>query len=130
MSGKDRILDFNPTDRWVGKNPGNWKPFKLPAADKATTFMAKLFDQGREALGQISAGTATVATQVDDWRMHIATFTNADECNRAILEIKTLSAILQPQVAKILMDHAALQAIPFNKIAKQFVQPELAETFL
>src|SRR5215831_4726347 len=24
MRGKDRILDFSPSDRWVGKNPGQW----------------------------------------------------------------------------------------------------------
>jgi hypothetical protein len=30
MSGKDRILDFNPTDRWIGKNPAGWKPFVVP----------------------------------------------------------------------------------------------------
>ena len=35
MSGKDRILDFNPTDRWIGKNPGGWAPFKVPAPGKA-----------------------------------------------------------------------------------------------
>jgi len=27
MSGKDRVLDFNPTDRWIGKNPAGWTPF-------------------------------------------------------------------------------------------------------
>jgi hypothetical protein len=51
MSGKDRVLDFNPTDRWIGKNPAGWAPFKLPPVAKAQEFMAELFDEGPEALG-------------------------------------------------------------------------------
>src|SRR3990167_8632670 len=48
MGGKDRVLDFNPTDRWIGKNPGAWSPFKVPSPAKATTFLADPIDQGRD----------------------------------------------------------------------------------
>lgn len=128
MSGKDRLLDFNPTDRWIGKNPGAWAPFKVPPVAKAQTFLAEIIDQGRAALGSISEASAKVANQVEDWRTNITTFTTADECNRAIPEIKKLSALLQPQVVKILMDHAKAVAIPFNKEKKAFEAPAVAET--
>jgi len=125
MSGKDRMLDFNPTDRWVGKNPAGWKPFRIPPVHKADRFMAELMEEGRQALGKISEASAAIAQQVEDWRANIATFNSASEFNRAIPEIKKLSAAEQPQVVKILMDAAVVKEIPFNKHAKQFVEPEL-----
>jgi hypothetical protein len=99
MNGRDRVLDFNPTDRWVGKNPAGWTPFKVPPVGKAQTFLAGLFDLGREALGSISEVSAKLALQVDDWRSQIETFTTADEFNQAIPEIKRLPPTTHPQVA-------------------------------
>jgi len=120
MNGKDRVLDFNPTDRWIGKNPAGWAPFKLPPVSKAQTFMAELFDKGRAALGAISEESAKVTTQVDDWRAAIDTYTSTDEVNRAIGEIATLPAIAQPQVKKLLMDRAKALQFVWNPQAKAF----------
>ena len=123
MSGKDRILDFNPTDRWIGKNPGGWAPFKVPAPGKAQSFMAELFDRGREALGAISEESAQVTQQVATWRAEIAKLETAKACTDAIPRVKTLGPLLQPQVAKILLDHAQSKGFVFDKAAKVFVAP-------
>lgn len=120
MAGKDRILDFNPTDRWVGKNPGGWAPFKIPPVAKAQSFMAELFDRGRAALGAISEESAKITQQVDDWRAAIDTFTSIDEVNRAIPETAKLSAIVAPQVKKILMDRAGFLGFEWDVKAKAF----------
>lgn len=130
MNGKERMLDFNPTESWFGKNPARWPAWKVPAPEKARTFMTQLFAEGRAALSKASEVSATAALQVDDWRAHIATFNSADDYNRAIPEIKKLSATVQPQVVKIMMDAAAVCGIPFNKQTKQFLQPELVESFI
>lgn len=126
MVGRDRVLDFNPTDRWVGKNPAGWAPFKVPPVGKATTFMADLFEKGRDALGAISEESARVTQQVEDWRAAIDAYTTADECNRAVAEINKakLPPIIEPQVKKILLDHAEGKGIKFDKAKKQFVAPE------
>lgn len=123
MVGKDRVLDFNPTDRWVGKNPGGWAPFKIPPVAKAQTFMAELFDRGRDALGGISEVSAVAANQVEVWRVKIAGLTTAAECNTQIPLIKALTPLLAPQVSKILLDHAAAAGIAFDKTKKAFVPP-------
>jgi hypothetical protein len=124
MNGRERVLDFNPTDRWVGKNPAGWAPFKVPPVGKAQDFMADLFDQGRAALGSISEASAKVAAQVEEWRDRIAGLTTAEQCNAAIVEIKKLPVLVQAQVAKSLMDYAASAGIPFDKAKKVFVAPE------
>ena len=125
MLGRDRVLDFSPTDRWFGKNPAGWSPFKVPVAAKATDFLAGLLDQGREALGHISTASAALGQQVDDWRDAINTYTTVEEHQRAIPEVKKLSKTVQPQVAKLLIGHAASIGFAFDKDRKEFTDPQL-----
>lgn len=127
MSGKDRILDFNPTDRWVGKNPAGWAPFKVPPVTKAQSFMSELFDKGRAALGSISEESAKVTTQVEDWRSAVEAFTTTDEVNRAIPESQKLQAIVAPQVKKLIMDRAKVLGFTWDPKAHAFIEPK-AET--
>jgi hypothetical protein len=123
MVGKDRVLDFSPTDRWVGKNPAGWAPFKIPPVAKAGSFMAELFDTGRDALGSISDESANITAQVETWKAQIAGFTEARQFNDAIPKINTLAPILQPQVKKLLMDAATAQRFVFDRAKKGFVNP-------
>lgn len=125
MRGRDRVLDFNPTDRWVGKNPAGWKPFVLPPVAKATTFLAELMDEGRKALGEISAESAGILSQVETWRGTIAGYGTPQQCNDAMPLIKAIeSPIVQPQVAKLLMDHGKAKGFAFDAKAKKFAVPE------
>jgi hypothetical protein len=123
MAGKDRVLDFNPTDRWIGKNPAGWAPFKVPAVAQATDFVAGLFERSRDALGQISDESAKIAQVVEEWRDQIATFTTAQECNDAKDPINRLAVVIQPQVKKLLLDHAFAQGIQFDRKKKLFQDP-------
>jgi len=123
MVGKDRVLDFNPTDRWVGKNPAGWAPWKVPPVAKASDFMGGLFDAGREALGGISEVSAKVAQQVDDWRAQIETFTTPEECTKAIAPISQLAPVAAPQVKKLLWERAQALGFEFDTKAKTFTAP-------
>lgn len=123
MAGKNRVLDFNPTEKWIGKNPAGWPPFVVPPVGKARTFLADRIADARRALGAMSDDSAQATQQVETWRQRIAAFTTAAEYNAAIPEIKKLSALLQPQVAKLLIDVAQSAGIPFDKKAKVFVAP-------
>jgi hypothetical protein len=127
MVGKDRILDFNPTDRWNGKNPAGWSAFKVPPADQATQFMAKLYDMGREALGTISESSAILTREVEKWRAWIVEHvTTVDECTQAVVDINKadLAPIVSSQVKKILLEHAESIGITFDKKRKTFVERE------
>lgn len=123
MAGKDRVLDFNPTDRWVGKNPGGWAPFKIPPVAKAQDFMAELMDKGRAALGTISEGSSKVAQQIDDWRAAVESYTTAEEINKAIQESAKLSPVAAPQAKKLLADRAKFLGLVFDPKAKAYVEP-------
>jgi hypothetical protein len=126
MNGRDRVLDFNPTDRWVGKNPAGWKPFQIPPVGKAQDFMAQLFEQGREALGNISDASAEVAGQVQTWREKIAGLETAEALTAQIPLTQALGPTLQPQVKKLLMDRAEALKLEFDKTKKAFIDPVAA----
>jgi len=94
----------------------------MPPVDKATGVLASLIAKGREALGQMSAASNTIAIQVHKWQTVIDTFTTAEEHNLAIGEVKKLSATVRPQVAKLLLDHGSSIGIPFDKATRLFVE--------
>jgi len=123
MVGKDRVLDFNPTDRWLGKNPAGWAPWKVPPVAKAGDFMEQVIAAGRGALGGISEASAKIAQQVDDWRAQIETFTTPQECTAAIPEIGKLSPVSAPQVKKLLWERAQALGFEFDTKAKAFTAP-------
>lgn len=127
MNGRDRVLDFNPTHKWVGKNPAGWKPFVLPPVAKAQDFMTDLMDQGRTALGQISEASAQVQGQVDNWRGKInLTPVSADAYNNLIPHVKAIQAVIvAAQVSKLLIDTAESKGILFDKAQKKFVPPKV-----
>lgn len=126
MRGKDRVLDFSPTDRWVGKNPAGWKPLAVPPVEKARDVLAGLFDQGRAALGTLSDESAKIAQQVDDWRSAIESYTTTEECTRALPEIAKLVPVAQPQVKRLLMDRTKALQFTYDTTKKAFVEPVTA----
>lgn len=126
MNGSKRILDFNPTDRWVGKNPAGWRPLDVPPVTKATTFMAGLIAQGREALGAISEESIRITAAVAEWRSKFENMTTVDEVNTAIASTNTIDVpMVQAQAKKLLLDRATALKFTFDQKAKKFVAPKL-----
>ena len=124
MSGKQRILDFNPTDKWIGKNPAQWKPFEIPPVDKATDFLAKIIDDARKSLGAISQASTAIQEQVKDWRAKLSSLTLATEFNREIPIILRLSPdMLKIQVRDMLKKYAAEQGLIVQN--GEFVAPQV-----
>jgi len=127
MAGRRRILDFNPTDKWVGKNPANWEPFEVPPIGKAQDFMADLFDKGRAALGALSEESANVMRQVEVWRGQIAGLGTAKDCNQQIALVNAIqSPLVKAQAKKLLLDHATAKGYAFDKATAAFLEPVTA----
>lgn len=118
--GKDRILDFNPTDRWHGKNPGQWEPFKVPHYSKEPLFLAGLIDMGRKALGKVSEESAEAASTIADWQAAIEG-SLVDELESMIPEIQKLQVVIQAQVKKLWADRVKGMGLSYDKKAGKFV---------
>src|SRR5262245_25249690 len=130
MNGRDRVLDFNPTDRWIGKNPAGWRPFAIPPVSLAQRFMADLFDQGRAALGAISEESATVAHEVNGWRAKIEAVTTSAALNAHIPAVQALAPTIAPQVKKLMLDRAKAIGCAYDKTAAAFVPVQVEEPAL
>jgi hypothetical protein len=123
MQGRDRILDFTPTDRWHAKNPAGWGPFVVPHYQKEGDFLARLIREGRTALGRISEESATVAAKVADWRAAIDAYTTAEELGDVIPKAAALDhPMLKAQVRQLVMDRAKSLELVWSKGAGKFVE--------
>lgn len=90
MVGGRRVLDFSTTDRFIGKNSGEWLPMPLPGAQAMGGFMAELFEEGRAALGRRSTAHAEVAAQVATWQRLIGTYTRAADFTTGLEDLRKL----------------------------------------
>jgi hypothetical protein len=122
IQGKDRVLDFNPTDRWIGKNPAAWGPLKVPAYGKEPEFLSGLIDKAREALGKISEESAQAAGLIADWRAKLETECSPDDLVKAVATAKALSpAIVREQVKKLIWERAQAKGYTWEATKEAFV---------
>lgn len=127
VRGKDRIVDFSPTDRWIGKNPAGWDPLVVPHFAKSPAFMDELLTKGRAALGLIGAESAVLATEVNDWRTAIAAYTKAEEFTAAVEKVKAAKPVVYAQVAKLLNGAAKAAGFTYDKAKSLYVVAPKAE---
>jgi hypothetical protein len=125
MRGTDRVLDFNPTEEWQGKNPANWKPILIPHFSKDPNFLGNLLAEGKKALGKLSEDSAQIAGQIADWQAKIEELDSVDAINEAIPTIAPITpVILREQVkAKLHLRSKAL-GLTFDKAAAKYVKAE------
>lgn len=122
MVGKDRVLDFSPTDRWIGKNPAGWAPMKLPPIVDAKIFMADLYNQAREALGKISDANAETVDVIETWKGLITAMKTDGEFNAAVPEIKKLPKPTYKAIATMLVKVAESKGLSYD-VKKQRFEP-------
>jgi hypothetical protein len=126
MAGKERTLDFSPTESYVGKNPAGWEPFRVPSFVKSPKFLAGLMVEGRAALGKMSEESAAIASKVADWQTAIADYATVDQVNGAIPGVKALTPpILLEQVKRHLADKAKALGLKADKATGLYVPAEV-----
>lgn len=123
MQGRERVIDFSPTDRYLGKNPAGWPAFKVPPPAQAAGFMADLMQKGREALGAISGESAKVLAQVEEWKLALDAETTPEALTARIAEAQGHPAVLAAQTKRLLMDRATALGFAFDRRGARFVAP-------
>jgi AAA domain-containing protein len=123
MQGKgERALDFSPTERWIGKNPGGWATFKVPVYGKDTEFLSHLIDEARSVLGRISEESAAAAQLIAEWRGKVEAFTTAKEMTAAVPDVSKIEpVIVREQVKRALWGRAKGAGLAWDAGKKAFV---------
>lgn len=120
MSGRDRVIDFSPSDKSVGKNPAQWDAFTVPHYTKEPQFLARLMKDGREAFSRMSAANAAAMSALADWQAKLEEATDADSLNDLLPTIQKIQPpIVLAQVKALLVKRAhALGLSPDKKSGK------------
>lgn len=123
VSGRQRLLDFTPTDRSVGKSPGGWKPLAVPPVDQSDDVLERLLHMGREALGLVSARHRHALEAVGAWKTAIAQYATPEDFGSALESLAQLSPVVRAQVRKLLWARAQELGLEFDRQSKTFRVP-------
>ncbi len=122
MVGKSRTLDFNPTDRTIGKNSACFPPLTIPSILDEPNFMAVKIDEMKVKLSGMSEADLKVRQQVEDYKIQIAELTEPYQFDE--IQSVTLPELDEPiktQVKNILWKEAKKQGLDFDKNTSKFI---------
>lgn len=122
VRGKDRIIDFSPRENAFGKNPCNMDvvPFKLDDPTLLGTLMATM----KERMNRLSEDQKAAQDEISEWQTAINDFSEADDFNRNLAEIKKASKAVQSAAAK----KAKELGLVFNVKEKAYEAPANANS--
>lgn len=110
--GRETILDFNPTDRWVGKNAGDFAPLSVPNFATRPGWLGEVLKDLKDALNSLSAEQVAAMQLVADWRAKMDEITDADGINASIADAAELDEPVLSQVRALIKSRAeALQLV-------------------
>lgn len=128
-SGK-RFLDFNPTDRHLGKNAAAWDVMEVPELRDHPTFLADLLADAKRRIGSTAEASALAAKTVASWQAKLDFKPGVKELNEfmATPELKDMKKALKAQVWHLFESYAQGEGFLFDKTAKAFVAAPEAES--
>lgn len=105
-SGRSTVLDFSPTDRWLGKNPARFDTLTVPDFNTDRSFLATVIDDTKAALNRMSEEQRALVSALDGWRDAVASADCADAINELVAQASGLSAPLGPQAKHMIAARA------------------------
>lgn len=121
--GKKRVLDFNPTENYVGKNPAEFDMLDIPNYNSEPHFAATLITDIKGALGNISEEGQKIVEAVAEFRKNVEKIDTADGMTKLLREVNKLDEPLRAQVKVVMNDRCKDLGYEFDKKAKAFVDP-------
>lgn len=103
---KGTILDFNPTDKWVGKNAGGIAPVAVPHFAAQPTYFADIIGQIKTKLNVLSQQSDEAKGEVEAWRQRLAVITSAEALTAIVGDASKLNGTVGAQVKALLAERA------------------------
>ncbi|MRS02111.1 ATP-binding protein, partial [bacterium] len=107
LVNEKRQLDFNPCEKYIGKNAAALPKLNIPDFTTEPAYMTKLVTKMKQSLGQISKEQSEAITVINTYIERINKISSADEMNAFIYEKKP---DLRNGVAEQLKAHAKTRA--------------------
>jgi len=115
--GKATVLDFSPTDKWVGKNAAKFDTLTVPDFTKDALYMGGVIGKIKDALNSMSEEQVKTMAIVEDWRAKLTDIHGeaADvEINNAVKECASIGGPALAQVRKLITDRAEALGLKYE----------------
>lgn len=122
--GKKRVLDFSPTENYVGKNPAQFELIQIPDYTQEPRFAAGLIADIKGALGKLSAEAQKVVAAVNAFRERMPEITTAEEMTALLAEVDKLEEPVKAMCKRVMLDRCAEIGVEYDKKAKAFKAKE------
>jgi len=124
--GRDRVIDFALSDRWIGKDPAQLGSVTVATVATSPAFFASVLCDIKGSLNRMSEAQAAALAEVDAWRLQIEDCVDAHEINAMIEPIKVLAEPLQSQARHLLAARAKALGLVADKKAGCYGEPKAA----
>lgn len=123
--GKDRVIEWSPSDEWLAKSP-NWPAMKVPDCEKEPYFLASIQAKAREDLGKMSEESKAAAQQVVTLLEAIEKTNSVDELNTMLKNKNEIPTYVRAQIKPSLIRRAETLGAVIDSKAGVFVKQQSA----
>lgn len=125
LDGKRHMLDFNPTENYVGKNPAQFDVLEVPN-DMASDWLAVHIASIKSALGTISAEGQKIVAAVNEYRDKVQTLDKPEQLTAETAEVAKLDEPLRSQCGAWIKARGEELGFDFDRKAKTWKAREAA----
>lgn len=122
MEGRKRILEWDPQERSVGKNPAGLDRVEVPHLAQAQDFLAEIIATIKASINRLSEEGQKIVGVVAEWTEEIRAAENADDLTRLVeVANQDLSGSSKKQVKALIADRAQKMSLQWDKSKKAFL---------
>lgn len=123
MVNNQRNLNFNPTDRWIGKNAADLPVVSIPDFAEQPDYFARVIEHMKRSLSTTGTISAEVSDTVTTWRDTIDGFVQASEFNAILPQVNSMTGTVKVQVGALIKARREKLKIIYNKELGLFEDP-------
>lgn len=123
-ASKKTMLDFNPSDRWIAKNPSKFEALPVPTIDAHGGFMAETIQGLKDAINDMTEAQRETAEELAQWREKFELLETVEQFNAMIPETGNASEPIQGDVKRMLVQVGGDKGFSFNSESKEFEHVE------
>ena len=122
--GTKRVLSFDPTEKWIGKNSAGFPAeIEVPDLAKAPNFLADLVAKAKATIGKVADNSAAIAKIVEAWKTRIACWMTAADFQSDWTEIRSTKEPVKAQVFAMMKERGKALEIKYDPKSKTFSDP-------
>ena len=106
QGAKGRVLDFNPTERWIGKNCGALPVIAVPHYSATPDFLAQTIATIKGHLNRMGQQSDAARVEVEVWRVRFGAATTAEALTAWVGAVSKTDGVVGAQVKTLITERA------------------------